>query len=282
MAQKSRRKASGSKRPPQPRSSGSVWLIAIVAIAVIGLVAARLISPSSGPSHKSANAALVNKPVSASLMKTIEAAARSTPKDVKGQASIPPSAAATPFSSSAKPVFLYMGADYCPFCAAERWAIVVALSRFGTFSNLHYMLSSATDVHPDTVTFTFYGSRYESPYLTFTSVEMTTRNEAQPLQKPTAAEGAYLTAHDPTRSIPFYTVGHYYWDGTQVDPPLLQGLTWTSVADGLGHPTAGSAAGAIMENANVLTAAICKSDGMQPANVCRAPEITSLADTLPK
>ena len=30
----------------------------------------------------------------------------------------------------------YVGAEYCPYCAAERWAIAVALSRFGTFSNL--------------------------------------------------------------------------------------------------------------------------------------------------
>ena len=32
------------------------------------------------------------------------------------------------------PAMLYYGAEYCPYCAAERWGIVAALSRFGTWS----------------------------------------------------------------------------------------------------------------------------------------------------
>lgn len=283
MAQKSARKPSGTKRPPERRrSSGSTWLIAIVVIAIAGLVAARLISPSSPSSKSSPNAALINKAVPASLMKTVESAAQATPKDVTGQGFVSPKAVSTPFAIGSKPVLLYMGAEYCPFCAAERWAMVVALSRFGTFTNLHYMLSSATDVHPNTITFTFYGSHYTSPYVTFTPVEMTTRNESVSLQTPTQAEDAFFTANNPSSSIPFFTVGKYYWDGTQVDPTLLKGLTWSTVAGELKHPVAGSAAGEIMENANILTAAICKSDGMKPANVCQAPEITGLADILPK
>jgi hypothetical protein len=39
-------------------------------------------------------------------------------------------------TSGGKPEVLYMGAEYCPYCAAERWALIVALSRFGTFSGL--------------------------------------------------------------------------------------------------------------------------------------------------
>src|ERR671920_169425 len=30
-----------------------------------------------------------------------------------------------------KPGVLYVGAEYCPFCAAERWPFVVAMTRFG-------------------------------------------------------------------------------------------------------------------------------------------------------
>src|SRR5438270_1263439 len=37
-----------------------------------------------------------------------------------------------PLRQGRKPVFLFVGAQYCPFCAAERWAVVKALSRFGT------------------------------------------------------------------------------------------------------------------------------------------------------
>ena len=32
---------------------------------------------------------------------------------------------------SGKCLVFFMGAEFCPFCAAERWAIVGALDRFG-------------------------------------------------------------------------------------------------------------------------------------------------------
>ncbi len=32
------------------------------------------------------------------------------------------------------PSMLFVGAEYCPFCAAERWGMTAALSRFGTWS----------------------------------------------------------------------------------------------------------------------------------------------------
>ena len=73
-----------------------------------------------------------------------------------------------------KPELLYIGAEYCPFCAAQRWAMVAALSRFGTFSNLSLTHSASADVYPDTPTFSFYQSTYSSKYLTFTSVETNT------------------------------------------------------------------------------------------------------------
>ena len=45
-------------------------------------------------------------------------------------------------TANGKPEMLYMGAEYCPYCAAERWAMIVALSRFGTFSGLATMHSA--------------------------------------------------------------------------------------------------------------------------------------------
>src|SRR5215469_8504134 len=75
-------------------------------------------------------------------------------------------------SSSGKPQVLYMGALYCPYCGAERWAMAVALSRFGTFSNLGLTHSSATDVYPNTPTLSFHNSTYTSKYIDFTPVEL--------------------------------------------------------------------------------------------------------------
>ena len=69
------------------------------------------------------------------------------------------------------PAMLYYGAEYCPYCAAERWAVVAALARFGTWSNLKITASSHTDVYNDTHTFSFKGATFTSPYLTLATVE---------------------------------------------------------------------------------------------------------------
>ncbi|MGH3293687.1 MAG: DUF929 family protein, partial [Trebonia sp.] len=80
----------------------------------------------------------------------------------------------TPLTSGGKPEVLYLGAEYCPYCASQRWAMVNALSRFGTFSGLTTTHSSSTDADPNTPTWTFYKSTYTSNYINFTSVEETT------------------------------------------------------------------------------------------------------------
>ncbi|MGC8533118.1 MAG: DUF929 family protein [Candidatus Parvarchaeum sp.] len=54
-----------------------------------------------------------------------------------------------------KPTFVYMGAQGCPFCAGMRWAIIVALSRFGNFSNLFYDRSATNDGNVPTFTFDY-------------------------------------------------------------------------------------------------------------------------------
>ena len=66
-----------------------------------------------------------------------------------------------PLTSGGKPELLYIGAEYCPYCAANRWAMIVALSRFGTFSGLATVHSGITngagsqEPFPNTPTFTF-------------------------------------------------------------------------------------------------------------------------------
>ena len=99
-----------------------------------------------------------------------------------------------------KPLITYIGAEYCPYCAAERWSLAVALSRFGTFSNLSGTHSSDSDVFPDTQTLSFYGSSYSSPYVDFQPVEEETNQPAgdgyQTLQTPTAAQSALVAKYD--------------------------------------------------------------------------------------
>jgi hypothetical protein len=92
--------------------------------------------------------------------------------------------------ADAKPQLIYVGAEYCPYCATKRWAMVVALSRFGTFSNLQTTHSASADVYPNTPTFSFHGSTYSSPYLDFQPVELQTNQ--------LGSDGAYKTLDTPT------------------------------------------------------------------------------------
>ena len=70
-----------------------------------------------------------------------------------------------------KPLIFYFGAEFCPYCAAERWPLIVALSRFGTFTGLSTTTSSSSDAYPNTPTFTFRAASYTSDYVSFQAVE---------------------------------------------------------------------------------------------------------------
>jgi Domain of unknown function (DUF929) len=193
-------------------------------------------------------------------------------------------------TSGGKPELLYVGANYCPFCAAERWPMIIALSRFGTFSGLSTTHSSSTDEYPNTSTFTFYGSSYRSKYLSFVSVEETTNyrqgNSASPdvpyvtLQTPTAAEQALLDKYDPGpdgNSIPFIDIGNKYVEISNLapfGPQDLSGMSWSQIAAALRDPSSTIAQG-VDASANYLTAAICKLTGNQPASAC-TPAVRAL------
>ena len=191
-------------------------------------------------------------------------------------------------TSGGKPEILYVGAEYCPYCATERWPLAVALSRFGTFSGLRGIHSSSTDVYPSQPTLTFYKTSYTSKYLVFVPVETTTENPRDPLQQLTAAQEAVLRRYDvppyvPAGSagaVPFLDIGsRFVVNGTQYNPQVLQGNTWAQVAAALqdgGSPIGQGADGA----ANLITAAICKVTNNQPARVCMAPGIARLQGQL--
>ncbi len=189
----------------------------------------------------------------------------------------------TTLTSGGKPEVLYIGGEYCPYCAAERWALVNAFSRFGTFSGLKTTHSSSTDVYPNTPTYTFAGSTYTSKYVTFTPVEQFGSSNTDVLQNPTAAQEALATKYDLSGSIPFIDLGNKYVEIGNLSPlvpSMLTGKTWAQVAAAMHNPT--SALGkAEIGNANYLTAAICSLTGNQPASAC-TPAIQQLEANLAK
>jgi hypothetical protein len=183
-----------------------------------------------------------------------------------------------------KPLITYIGAEYCPFCAAERWSLAVALSRFGTFENLSGTHSSDTDEFPHTQTLSFYGSSYSSPYIDFQSVEEATNqldgNSYQVLQAPTAAQSALMAKYDTQGSIPFLDIANrYVITGSSFSPQVLQGLSRSQIAADLSNPDS-AVAQAIDGAANDITAAIASVTGNQPSGVGSSATIAAIAQKL--
>jgi hypothetical protein len=171
-----------------------------------------------------------------------------------------------------------MGGEYCPFCAAERWAIAAAISRFGTLSGLQFIHSSPTDVYADTPTLSFYKSRYTSRYLAFVPVEWySERADASTptgyayLQRPTPQQAALSSRYG--GSFPFVDIGNRYLvPEAQYIPSALAGLSWAQVATDMRNPS--SPVGQDIDGAaNMITAAICKLTHGQPASVCSSPGV---------
>jgi hypothetical protein len=191
-----------------------------------------------------------------------------------------------PLTSGGKPEVLYLGGEYCPYCATQRWAMINALSRFGTFSGLTTTHSSSTDVDPNTPTFTFYKSTYTSKYINFTPVEEYGTTSSTILQTPTAAEQALAQQYDPGSGtgspIPFIDLGNKYvqvGNLAPLSPTLLAGKSWSQVAAAMANPSGSQLGTAEIGNANYMTAAICKLTNNQPATAC-TPTIQTLETSL--
>jgi hypothetical protein len=193
------------------------------------------------------------------------------------------------------PAMLYLGAEYCPYCAAERWAMTVALSRFGTWSGLKLTASSHTDVYPETHTFSYRGATLTSQYLNFSGVESLTNipdgnGSYTTLQKPTKEEQAIITKYSsPTYiqgatagqvSFPFVDINNKLLiSGASFSPAVLSNLTWSDIASNLDDPT-NPATQAIVATANYISAGICASTSNAPASVCNSPGVQAATKAL--
>jgi thiol-disulfide isomerase/thioredoxin len=184
----------------------------------------------------------------------------------------PTSISSSSLTSGGKPEMLYIGAEYCPYCAAERWPMIVALSRFGTFTGIQPMKSSSSDVYPNTSTWTFAHATYTSKYLTFTPVEWYTNIPASGggytvLDTPTAAQQDLINKYG-GGGFPFVDfAGKYVISGESYSPQVLAGLSWNQISSDL-TSSSSPVAQAIGGTANYMTAALCKLTGNLPATAC--------------
>ncbi len=202
----------------------------------------------------------------------------------------------TPLTLDGKsPSILFYGAEYCPYCAAERWAMTAALARFGTWSGLEVTASSQTDVYADTHTFSYRSASLASPYINFHSVEQYTNIPAANssytvLQNPTKDEAKEITTYNNPTYIPGVTAGQISFpfisinnlaliSGASYNPGILAGQSWTDIANGLSNPN-NPATQAIVGTANYISAAICASTNNAPSSVCSSKGVTAAAKAL--
>ena len=162
---------------------------------------------------------------------------------------------------------LYIGAEYCPFCAMERWALIGALSRFGSFTGVTETRSSSTDVHPDTPTFSFKDAKYTSDVVAFEAVETQDR-DGKPLQTLAGDNLALFQKFNPGGGIPWITYGGTHaTDGATVDANAFEGKTYDQIIAGIQDPTS-DIGKTVTPAINMITAQLCDQTKGKPANVC--------------
>jgi hypothetical protein len=194
------------------------------------------------------------------------------------------------------PSVMYYGAEYCPYCAAERWGMVVALARFGAWHGLSTTASGLLD--GDYSTFSFRHASLDSRFVHFVPIEACT-NEVDPkaadcsgygvLQAPTRAEQKVLTTYAGPRFVPDDTDGiaFPYVDvdnrvlisGSTYQPTVLTGLSQSEIAGTLTDPTSPLTA-SIVGTANYITAAVCSGTGGMPRSVCASPGVVAAVKAL--
>jgi hypothetical protein len=253
--------------------------VAVVIALVVGFIVVKAGDKPAAPAGSATNPQIAKQiaGVSAATFDAVGTGDATGLKAISGQPEL---------TKDGKPEVLYIGGEFCPFCAAERWAIATALSRFGTLTAPNLIHSSPTDTDPNTPTLSFAGSSYTSHYVAFTPVEWygEADDASTPfghvyLEQPTAPEQALFNQYS-GGSIPFVDIANrYIVPQTQYLPSDLDGLTWSQIAADLNNPSS-AVAKDIDGAANMITAALCKVTNGQPSNVCSSAGVKAAAGSL--
>lgn len=261
-------------------SLGATALVIALVIVVVVAILPGSQKPARRPVEGSRLAAFIQTGVAVpdSVLEAVGVPSQlSPPTSLKGQ---------PPLTDQGKPAVVYVGAEFCPYCALQRWALVVALSRFGTFSNLGQIISSSsTDVFPGLQSWSFSGSTYSSRYLTFDPAEVESSTPTptgrgfEPLDSLSPLESRAFDTYDVTSTgskggMPFVDVANRFasigWSSSGIPnlgPAVLEGLSLDQIAADLSSPTS-TVAQAIDGEANYLVAALCEVIGMNAAPMC--------------
>lgn len=246
-----------------------------VIVVVAALVIASIFAPKSGPKTSSPL-----DPAVATTLSSIPASTFDTVARGEGVDNPPKAITSDARTKDGKPNLLFVGAEYCPYCAAERWPLTVAMMRFGQFSSLQQAFSGpAPENSPNTATLGYHGATFTSQYLSFTGYE-TQDNAHQPLDTLSAEDQAVFSKFDTNGSIPFLDFGgKAASSGASVDVGIFAGKSQQDIASAIADPTT-PISKAVLGSANVVSAQICQMTNQQPAAVCSSSGVTAAAASL--
>lgn len=263
----------GQQRRQRHVFGGTTAVLLVAVVALVAILAPSSPGPVGGPGSSSTLTAYIQKGVAVSDS-TLEAIG--LPSNVRAPNSVPGGA---PLTQDGKPVVVFVGGEYCPFCAMERWALVVALSRFGTFSHLGQAISSSsTDYFPGLQSWSFKDSAFTSSTLSFAPAEVysstpnPTGSGYEPLQSLTPLQAQAYSPYGDS-GYPFVDIGgRYVALGSGTNPGVLQNLSLDQIASQLDDPSS-PVAQAVDGTANYLIAAMCSVTSSHAAAICTSPVI---------
>jgi len=259
----------------------------VVGIVVLGVAAAVVLaavqighrSGASGPRQTQQPAATINasQAVGAVPASVFDSVGIGTTKVAPAKIDAPK------LTADGKPQVIYVGGEFCPYCAAERWSLAVALARFGSFDGLGVTYSApAPEVYPGTATLSFHGASFTSDYLSLSASEIYDRDHKK-LDTLSSHDQRVFDKYDAapytqsSGSIPFIDFGGgRIIAGAQYDPGVLKGESQAQIAAALKDPSS-PIAQAVIGSANVLTVGLCEQTGEQPASVCQSKGVQTAA-----
>lgn len=266
-----------AQRAAQQRSARNrnILVVGTSTIAVIAVIVVIVVVGVS--QHKSTSKDNAIVPAAASITDVITKAATQTSgtPDFSGIAGPPKSLSGSGLNGSGgHPEVLYVGGEFCPNCGATRWSLAIALSRFGTFTNLKQTTSSEGSI----ATLSFQGSSYTSQYIDAVLKENEGQNHEQ-VDSLTSSEQSLFT-NIGQNGYPFIDFGGKWAQiGTLLNPSDFSGKTHDDIVKAIGDPTS-KLGKEIMAGADVYSAIICETTNNQPSNVCGAASVKAAESAL--
>lgn len=278
--------------PPPSRFSPSTMAFVAVGIVVV-IILVFVVVKVVGSGSTSSTAGPTETPASASVVSALTGATT----DMLNKVGIPSSVQVPKVAKDqpvltidGKPGVLFIGGLFCPYCAAERWSIIIGLSPFGTFTGLQETTSSPWDTDPSTATFAFNGSHFTSDSITFVAREAESNDTTgvgtrKPLETLTSQESNLWSKYSTHfglqgEGFPFLDIGNkVFVISPSYDPAVLAGLDQTTIARKLTDPN-DPVTQAILGTANYIRAGVCSVTGQKPSEVCTQSGVVAAAHAM--